>query len=277
MEHFNHNFGVDNMKTSNDNKTILQSVQNGLRILKLFSKEKLVWGITEISRELGLPKSTVSRLINDLMLEGYLRKTGRKYTLGLSILGLTGVIMSQLEIHSEAFEPLKGLVNKLNENAHISTLDGTNLIYILKVESKQTIRLLSHVGHHRPPSCSAPGKLLLAFQPKETVDRVIEAGLPKRGPNSVTDPDVLLQQLEQIRKDEYCVCIDEMYEDVISIAAPIKDYTGKVIASVSIAAPRSRAGDNLIGPCAEEIMKTGKEISAKLGYMESLQYEGEWE
>lgn len=253
-----------------ENKSILQSVQNGLRILKLFSNKKPVWGITDISKELNLPKSTVSRLINDLMLEGYLRKTGRKYTLGLSILGLTGVIMSQLEIHGEAFEPLKSLVNKVNENAHIATLDGTNLIYILKVESKQTIRVLSHVGHHRPPSCSAPGKLLLAFSPQETVEQVIEAGLPKRGPNSVTDPDVFLQQLKQIRQDEYCACINEMHDDVVSIAAPIKDYTGKVIAAVSIAAPRFRFGDDLIPKCADEIIKTGKKISAKLGYMESF-------
>ena len=78
---------------------------------------------------------------------------------------------------------------------------------MLKVECKQTVRLLSHVGHHRPPSCSSPGKLLLAFQPKEIIDEVIKEGLPKRGPNSVTDPDQLIQQLQTIRKDEYCVCI----------------------------------------------------------------------
>jgi len=258
------------MTTSIDNKSILQSVQNGLQILKLFSKEKPILGITEISRELDLPKSTVSRLINDLISEGYLRKIGRKYTVGLSILGLTGVIMSQLEIHREAFEPLKCLVNKVNENAHVSTLDGTHLIYILKVESKQTIRLLSHVGHHRPPTCSAPGKLLLAFQPRKTVDKVIQEGLPKRGPNSVTDPTVLLEQLEQIRRDEYCVCKNEMYEDVVSIAAPIKNYTGKVIASVSVSAPGQRIGDDAIPQCVQELIKTGRKISAKLGYMESL-------
>ena len=85
---------------------------------------------------------------------------------------------------------------------------------MLKVESKQTIRLLSHVGHYRPPSCSGPGKLLLAFQPTEIIDEVIKEGLPKRGPNSVTDPEQFIQQLKKIRQNEYCVCIDEMYDDV---------------------------------------------------------------
>ena len=262
------------MAPSIQNNSVLQSVQNGLLILKLFSKDKPIWGITEISKELQLPKTTVSRLIGDLVKEGYLKKADRKYCLGLSILSLTGVIMSHMEIHKEAFEPLKCLVNKIEETAHISTLEGTHLIYMLKVECKQTVRLLSHVGHHRPPSCSSPGKLLLAFQPKEIIDEVIKEGLPKRGPNSVTDPDQLIQQLQTIRKNEYCVCIDEMYEDVVSIAAPIKDYTGKVIASVSTIGPRNRIHEGVIPRYIEELIKTGKAISYKLGYMESLGIEG---
>jgi DNA-binding IclR family transcriptional regulator len=256
------------MSVSIENKSVLSSVQNGLLILKLFSKEKPIWGVTEISRTLQLPKSTVSRLVTDLTKEGYLKKGNRKYSLGLSILSLTGVIMSQLEIHREAFEPLKCLVNKIEETANICMLEGTNLIYVMKVECKQSIRLLSHVGHHRPPSCSSAGKLLLAFQPKETIDEVIKAGLPKRGPKSVTNPQVLINQLELIRQNEYSVCIDEMHEDVVSIAAPIKDYTGKVIAAVTTAAPKQRIPEEFIPFFIKELIKTGKSISFNLGFME---------
>lgn len=257
------------MRVSTQNKSILQSVQNGLLILKLFSKDKPVLGITEISNELNLPKTTVSRLVTDLVKEGYLKKVNRKYCLGLSILSLTGVIMSQLEIHKEAFEPLKCLVNKTKETANICMLEGTNLIYVFKVQSKQTIRVLSHVGQPRPPTCSSAGKTLLAFGPQEIVNLVIQEGLPKRGPKSVTEPKVLLQQLETIRQEEFSVCIDEMYEGVISIAAPIKDYTGKVIAAVTIAAPKERVHADLIPFFIKELNKTGKAISYNLGYMES--------
>lgn len=257
------------MNTSNQNKSVLQSVQNGLLLLRLFSKEKPIWGITEISKELRLPKSTVSRLIADLINEGYLKKINRKYSLGLSILSLTGVIMSQLEIHRESFHPLKCLVNKIEETANICMLEGTSLIYVLKVECKQAVRLLSHVGHHRPPSCSSAGKLLLAFQPKETIEKVLSEGLQQRGPKSVTDPKQLLQQLQMIKQNGYSVCIDEMYEDVVSIAAPIMDYTGKVIAAVSTAGPKSRIKEELIPDYIKELIKTGKSISYNLGYMET--------
>jgi IclR family KDG regulon transcriptional repressor len=257
------------MTTTIQNKSILQSVQNGILILKLFSKEKPLWGITEISRELQLPKSTVSRLIADLINEGYLKKINRKYCLGLSILSLTGVIMSQLELHREAFDPLKCLVSKIEETTNICVLEGTNLIYVLKVECKHAIRLLSHVGHYRPPSCSSAGKLLLAFQPLEVVEEVIRAGLPQRGPKSVIDPKQLFQQLKTIRQDDYSVCIDEMYEDVVSIAAPIRDYTGKVIAAVTTAAPKHRISEESIPYIIKELVKTGKSISYNLGFMES--------
>lgn len=256
--------------TDSQNKSLLQSVQNGLLILKVFLKDKPVWGITDISRELQLPKSTVSRLVGDLVSEGYLQKVGNKYRLGLSILCLAGVNMSNLEIHREAFEPLKSLVSKIDESAHISMLEGIHLIYLLKVESKQRVRLLSHVGQHRPPSCSSSGKLLLAYQSREIIDAVIENGLPKRGPNSVTDPEQLLAELTTIKQAGYCVCIDEMHDDVVSIASPIRDYTGRVTASVSIAAPRQRIDEELIPHLIDEIVKTGTEISSRLGYMESL-------
>lgn len=256
--------------TDSQNKSLLQSVQNGLLILKVFLKDKPVWGITDISRELQLPKSTVSRLVGDLISEGYLQKVGSKYRLGLSVLSLAGVNMSNLEIHREAFEPLKLLVSKIDESAHISMLEGIHLIYLLKVESKQRIRLLSHVGQHRPPSCSSSGKLLLAYQPREIIDAVIKNGLPKRGPNSVTDPDQLLTEIKTIKQTGYCVCIDEMHDDVVSIAAPIRDYTGRVTASVSIAAPKQRIDEEFIPHLIDEIVKTGTEISSRLGYIESL-------
>lgn len=256
--------------TASQNKSLLQSVQNGLLILKVFSKEQPVWGITDISKELQLPKSTVSRLVGDLIKERYLQKVGSKYRLGLLVLSLAGVNMSNLEIHREAFEPLKSLVSKIDESAHISMLEGIHLIYLLKVECKQRIRLLSHVGQYRPPSCSSSGKLLLAYQPIEMIDKVIQNGLPKRGPNSVTDPDQLLDELITIKQNGYCVCIDEMHDDVVSIASPIRDYTGRVIASVSIAGPRQRIHKEYIPRFIDEIVKTGNEISHRLGYLESL-------
>lgn len=254
------------MAISKNNKTILTSVQNGISILKLFSKEQPVWGLTEIAISLQLPKSTVSRLVTDLVLEGYLEKIKSKYQLGLSLLGLSGVITSNMEIHREAIDSLKMLVQKLGESVHIAILEEANVVYILKEECKHPVRLLSHVGKNNPASCTSSGKVLLAYESTERVKQILESGLVELGPNSITNPEVLLNQLMLVKQNGFALCIDEMHEDVVSIAAPIKDYTEKVVAAVSVVGPKQRIDNEKISLFIDEVVKTGKEISSKLGY-----------
>jgi IclR family KDG regulon transcriptional repressor len=258
------------LKPAKTNYYLLQSVQNGLRILQLFSVEQPVWGITEIANALQLNKSTVSRLIGDLVMEGYLEKEGVKYRLGFSLLCLSGIITSSLEIHREATETLKDLAKKLGETAHISILEDSNITYLHKVECKHPVRLLSHIGKKNPATCTSSGKVLLAFQTEEVVREVIAAGLPRMGPNSVTDPEELLRDLLKVRQQGYSVCIDEMHDEVVSIGAPVRDYTGQVVAAVSVAGPRQRVIDEKIPRFINAIIKAGKEISIKLGYIQSV-------
>lgn len=250
----------------------LQSVENGMRILRLFSLERPEWGVTEIANSLSLSKSSVSRLIGDLVAEGFLEKspTSAKYRLGLSLLCLSGVITSFLEIHREAICTLKELVEMLEETAHISVLEDSNIVYLHKVECKHPVRLLSHIGRKNPAFCTSSGKVLLAFQPEKSFEKAMEAGLPKMGPNSITDPVKLYEDLQNVRRQGYSVCIDEMHEDVVSIGAPVKDYTGRVVASVSVVGPRQRIGEEKIPHFVSAVVQAGKEISARLGYSENF-------
>jgi IclR family KDG regulon transcriptional repressor len=258
------------MSSSKPSSNVLQSVQSGLRILRLFSMEKPVWGVTEISNSLQLNKSTVSRLIGDLVAEGYLEKTRTKYRLGLSLLCLSGVITSHLEIHREAIDTLKALVNKLEETAHISILEDSDITYLHKVECKHPVRLLSHIGKKNPATCTGAGKVILAFQSEKILREVIAAGLPQMGPKSITDPIELHKDLLKVRDQGYSVSIDEMHEGVLSIGAPVRDYTGEVVAAVSVVGPKQRVSDDKLPQFVEEIIKAGEEISIKLGYIKSI-------
>lgn len=260
------------MMFSFQDQSLLQSVQHGLQVLKLFTEEKPIWGITDISRELHIPKSTVSRLLAVLLNEGFIEKAGTKYRLGLSLLKLTGVIKSYMEIQREAAKPLIDLVDKIGETALISILEGANVIYLHRKDSNQPFQLQSDIGGNAPATCASAGKLLLSYRSKKSVHAVLQAGMLKMGPNSVTDPEQLLTQLKTIRKNGYCICINEMHEDVVSIAAPIKDYTGKVISAVSVIGSRKRIADKSIPIFIDEIVKTAQEISYRLGYLESISH-----
>ena len=247
---------------------ILSSVQNGLKIIQLFTLEKPIWGITEISNTLQLHKTTVSRLVADLVAEGYLEKNQSKYQLGLSLLCLSGVITSHLEIFREAKETLHTLVNKLDETVHIAVLEEANIIYLHKVECKNPLRLLSYIGKKNPANCTSSGKVILAYQPQNVVQRVIESGLPKMGPNSITDKGKFMEDLHQVKLDGFSICIDEMHEDAVSIAAPVRDYTEQVIAAISVVGSKQRIPENKHLYFAKEVKKAANEISTKLGFFQ---------
>ena len=255
--------------------SVLQSVQNGLRILQLFTSESPEWGLTEIANKLQLNKSTVSRLVTDLVAEGFLQKEQKKYSLGFSLLSMSGVITSHLEIHRESKDILKKLVADLGETAHIAILEGNEITYVHKIECQNPVRLLSSIGKKNPVSCTSAGKVLLAFKSNDRINSLIEAGLPHMGPNSVTDSDQLKAQLIQIKKQGYSICIDEMHENVVSIAASVRDYTGDVVAAVSVVGTRERIHDGKINPFVETIIEAAKEVSIRLGYIPPA-FEKEW-
>ena len=191
------------MSTFTKQTSVLQSVQNGLRILQLFTSESPEWGLTEIANKLQLNKSTVSRLVTDLVAEGFLQKEQKKYSLGFSLLSMSGVITSHLEIHRESKDILKKLVADLGETAHIAILEGKEITYVHKIECRNPVRLLSSIGKKNPVSCTSAGKVLLAFKSNDMINSLIEAGLPRMGPNSVTDSDQLKAQLIQIKEQGY--------------------------------------------------------------------------
>src|SRR5690625_5116851 len=124
----------NNSKTSNPQ--VLTSVQNALRVLKSFSIDEPEKAVGELAVELGLAKSTISRLMTTLASEGFVTRVpnSRKYRLGISILALSGILTSNLEVAKETAPVVNKLVNDIGETTHIAILDGTDTIYVHKEE-----------------------------------------------------------------------------------------------------------------------------------------------
>ncbi|WP_428910888.1 IclR family transcriptional regulator [Niallia sp. Krafla_26] len=246
----------------------MQSVQNGLKILNLFkTTKKTVMGTTEIAKNLDLPKSSVSRLLETLCQEGYLEKIGVKYRLGFSLLNLSGLIKYHMEIQRVALEPFQKLVEKSGESAVVSVLEGARVIYILKQVCKEYFQIRGDIGKGNPAFCSSSGKILLAHIPEKMVDDILKYGMPKMGPNSLTEPGILKSQLLEIKERGYSICIDEMHDDVISIAAPIRDYSESVVSAITLIGPKQRMMDKSITEMVDLVVKTAEEISSLLGYI----------
>lgn len=246
---------------------LLTSVKNALRLLRSFTINEPEKSVTELSISLGLGKSTVSRLLTTLASEGFVIKdpNTRKYRLGLSILHLNTVLTTNLEITREAESILEQLVHEIEETVHIAVLEGVDIIYLNRVECKHPVQILSHIGRRNPSYCTSSGKVILAYQDEETIERVIKNDLKKYTVNTITDPSDFRSILQTIKSQGYAISIEEFREGVTSIAAPIYDYTGKVVYALSVVGPvhRMNAYNSTI---ITKVKRAAKEISEKLGY-----------
>ena len=165
----------------------LSSVATSIRLLKAFSEDDDELGISELSRRLGLAKSTVHRLAVTLVSEGLLEqdRDNGKYHLGIALFRLGALVRRRMNVSNEARPYLYELREKVNETVHLAILDGTEIMYVYNLESTQAIRMRSDIGVRKPAYCTAEGQAILAFQPAEVIDRVVAAGLAPRTPKTI--------------------------------------------------------------------------------------------
>ncbi|MDM5327614.1 IclR family transcriptional regulator [Neobacillus sp. CF12] len=256
------------MEHKNQEDVYLSSVKNALRILKSFSMDEPEKKVSDISASLGLNKSTVSRTMATLASEGFVYKDPdtKKYCLGLSLLSLSSIVNSNTDVYRESYPVLSRLVDNLGETAHISVIDKLEVIYLQKVECNHPVRFLTHVGRRNPPHCTSSGKVLLAYADEELVDRVLERELEKYTKHTITDRDKFRTHLKEIRKNGYSTSFEELNEGVNSLAAPIYDYRGKVIAALSVVGPKQRIQSHKIQAFAKKIITAAMEVSERMGY-----------
>ena len=258
------------MNKKNNEPQRLSSVTNALRVLKSFSTFEPSKRVTDLAESLGLSKSTVSRLLSTLAREGFVIKDDKsnEYKLGLSVLTLGGILTNNLDIHNEAAPVLNNLVNDTGETAHLAILDGIDTIYIHKEECNHPVRILTHLGRRNPSYCTSSGKVLLAFHSNNLIEQVIDNGLTSHMHNSITDPNKLRDELKTIREEGYAVSTEELTEGTRSVAAPIRNHTGKVVSAITIVGPIQRITDNKISILSKAVIRAGKEASERLGYDE---------
>ena len=256
------------MEKAQNNGGQLSSVKNALQILQCFTMEKPEQRVGEIAQALDLNKSSVSRTIATLASEGFLVKDPEtnKFRLGLTIVTLSGVVYNSLDLYQESIPVLKKLVENCGETAHISILDNDSVIYLQKVECNHPVQFLTHIGRRNPPHGTSSGKVLLAYSDPSISASYIAKGLKYYTSQTITDPAIFQEHLAEIRVSGYAESYDEIFEGVNSIAAPIFNFKGKIVAALSVVGPKQRMNSSKMKAIAQQTVRASKEISALLGY-----------
>lgn len=247
---------------------LVQSLVHGLQILDLFSDTRPVIGIGEMARELGVHRSTTSRLAATLAACGYLVQTDDpgRYRLGDRLFRLGQLAVPETDLRVIALEELGTLVERVGETAHVGVLDGREVTSILVIDGWRPLRLHGQVGKRSPAHCSSLGKAALSSLSSAQLSRLY-AGvkLETFTANSIRTLAGLRAELKRTRERGYALDDQELEIGLRCIGAPVLGPGGEPIASVSISGPLSRMQGDVLGELAAEVPAVAARIAARLG------------
>lgn len=250
--------------------TNVQSLERALMLLNTISEYPDGIQIARLSEKVGLSKSTIHRLLSTLLNMNYVAKVEEtdKYKLGYQVVYLSRNMINNLDIINISKIHLEHLSNNVNETVHLCIEDNGEVLYVDKIESNQTIRMFSRIGHRSPMYCTGVGKILLSGMSEDKYNKIAQNTIyTSKTAKTIQSKQELDEEIELVKKHGYALDNIENEEGIRCIAAPIRDFQGRIIASFSISGPTSRmtmerVNDELI----DKVKETALNISQQYGY-----------
>jgi DNA-binding IclR family transcriptional regulator len=198
-------------------------------------------GVTDVAGQLGIHKTTASRLLGTLALTGVIERDAvtRRYRLGARLVSLAGAAVTRLPVVSQARPELEHLAAVAAETANLAILDGAYVVYVDQVVPSQAVVMASWVGRRSPAHASSSGKVLLAFGDEAVREAVLSAPLERLTSNTITDPERLRILLEETRQRGYASGVGELEDGLVTVAAPVL-VQHRAVGAVSLSGPSFR-------------------------------------
>lgn len=222
--------------------------------------------LTQISADLGIPVSSAFDLLGAATQAGVVRvSSGKRYLLGERVVRLSLTVVDGLDVRRVSSPHLRALVEKVAEDVYLAMRVGNAVVYVDKYEGPQPVTIAIRLGQPRPLHSSAVGKLFTAFDPE--LERMLFAGgtLPRFTRYTITDPDRLRMEFENIRRRRVSISLEETLEGVVGIATPVYGPGEALVAAVHVSAVRQRTPESRIEQIILEMKKTSERISFDLG------------
>lgn len=240
-------------------------VSNLLQVIRCFTVEEPVLGVTEIAPRVGLHKSSVSRILATLEQERVVEREedSRKYRLGLGLIAVAGPLLATLDVRRVAMDDLRELTAETGETSALTIWDGSASITVEQIPSPQQVKHTSPLGSRYATGLSASVQVFLAHEDPERVQELLEEGRlqfdPPRESSEFTD------RLARVRLDGFAVNHCETSTEEVGIAAPVRDHRGQVAGAVLIAAPFYRVPLEEVPRLAEACAAAAGRISRRMG------------
>lgn len=245
----------------------IQSLERGFAVLLAFDEERRTPTSAELATATGLSRPSVRRILLTLQRLGYVRAQAGHWRLTPRVLSI-GQHYSASHAMIEIAQPhLLALAERTQESASLAELDGADVVYVARVPVRRIMSINVSVGTRVPAHATSMGRVLLAWAAPDRIGEVIGTGrLPALTGRTVTDPDRLREALAQVRDQGWSLVAGELEEGLISLAAPVRDRSGEVVAALASSTSAGRTDlDRLRDEVAPLLVATAGRISAALG------------
>jgi IclR family transcriptional regulator, pca regulon regulatory protein len=244
----------------------VQSLERGLAVIKAFDAEHAKLTLSEVAARTGLSRAAARRFLRTLVQLGYMRSDGSRFALRPKVLELGYSYLSSMTLPEVAMPHLEQLVSQVRESSSVSELDGDDVVYIARVPTKRIMTVSISVGTRFPAYATSMGRVLLAAQPDgELRTRLSQTAFKSLTAHTITSPEALLTELGKIRKQGWAIVDQELEEGLRSIAAPITDASGQVIAAINVSTHAGRRTlDGIVADLLQPLLATARDIEEDL-------------
>lgn len=244
-----------------------KTVKKAVNLIEILAESEAPRRVSELGRALGWPKSNVHQMLDTLVQLGIARQEEEDsgYNLTLRIWELGMLVQSRLSPRKVALRHMRSLADETGETVHLSVFDTDHVVYIDHIESTHPVRSHSRLGGRGPAYCTATGKAMLAFQSPKTIRAVLEK-LEPFTEATITAPERIVAELEQVRLKGYAIQQEEWVSGVTGIGAPIFDSSGQVVAGLGISGPAARLTSDFCDQIGLRVREFARLSSIQLGY-----------
>lgn len=244
----------------------VQSLERGLTVFSAFSREAPSLTLSEVARATGLTRATARRLLFTLCELGYATSDGKRFALTPKVLDIGYAYLSSLDLAGIAQAEMEALVEQTHESCSAAVLDGREIVYVARVPTKRIMAISLGLGSRLPAYAASMGRVLLADLPPDQLDaHLARTSFEALTPRTITDPDVLRAELDRVRRQGWALVDQELEEGIRSVAAPLRDARGRVIAALNVS---SHAGRVKLATLRDEflpaLLATSRRISERL-------------
>lgn len=210
-------------------------------MVRSFSAEAPQQTLSEVALRAGLTRAGARRILLTLQTLGYVESDGKWFRLTPRILDLGFAYLSSMPIWNLAEPVVEALVDRVKESCSIAVLDGTEIVYVMRVPTHKIMKISLGIGSRLPAFCTSLGRVLLSGLEDSEIARLLnEVPPPELTRHTVTEPAALLKRIQQVRKQGWCLVDQELEEGLISVAAPLYGANMKMVAAINISGQANR-------------------------------------